>query len=173
MISLFLVDEVCSVRRKSCLDKFREHATHCRELSNFKYIGDFVREALFDVFKHTWVSVKKDAFVNFLTDPLEGRSTLRSIIVLVYGWVWGKHACVDLIEFIHLWDWRLRILLYDRLSSKLLQAKCPNMRKRVLTINMFSYHLFLTLLVSWHQMLWIFWKKFKKSCITMWYLLGL
>ncbi|PNX81415.1 auxilin-like protein, partial [Trifolium pratense] len=34
--------------------------------------------------------------MNFLTDPLEGRSTLRPADVLVYGWVGGKHACVDL-----------------------------------------------------------------------------
>ncbi|PNY11325.1 auxilin-like protein, partial [Trifolium pratense] len=42
------------------------------------------------------ISVKKEAPVNFLTDPLEGRSTLRPADVLVYGWVGGKHACVDL-----------------------------------------------------------------------------
>ncbi|KAJ0932964.1 hypothetical protein HanPSC8_Chr04g0179671 [Helianthus annuus] len=33
--------------------------------------------------------------VNFLTDPLEGRSTLRPADILVFGWVGGKHACVD------------------------------------------------------------------------------
>jgi hypothetical protein len=42
--------------------------------------------------------VKRDAPVNFLTDPLEGRSTLRPADILVYGWVGGKHACVDLTE---------------------------------------------------------------------------
>jgi hypothetical protein len=40
--------------------------------------------------------VKKEVHVNFLTDPLEGRSTLRPDDILVYGWVRGKHACVDL-----------------------------------------------------------------------------
>jgi hypothetical protein len=30
--------------------------------------------------------VKKEAYVNFLTDPLEERSTLRSVDVLVYDW---------------------------------------------------------------------------------------
>jgi len=40
--------------------------------------------------------VKKEAPVNFLTDPLERRSTLRPADVMVYGWVGGKHACVDL-----------------------------------------------------------------------------
>ncbi|GJU57361.1 GDSL esterase/lipase-like protein [Tanacetum coccineum] len=37
--------------------------------------------------------------VNFLTDPLEGRSTLRPADILVFGWAGGKHACVDIQEF--------------------------------------------------------------------------
>ncbi|GKD68631.1 hypothetical protein Tco_1322721 [Tanacetum coccineum] len=43
-----------------------------------------------------WISAKKEAPVNFLTDPSNGRSTLRPADVLVFGWVGGKHACVDL-----------------------------------------------------------------------------
>ncbi|GJW27470.1 hypothetical protein Tco_0044345 [Tanacetum coccineum] len=39
---------------------------------------------------------KGEAPVNFLTDPLEGRSTLRPADILVFGWAGGKHACVDL-----------------------------------------------------------------------------
>ncbi|MFS7963785.1 putative exostosin [Helianthus anomalus] len=31
-----------------------------------------------------------------LTDPLEGRFTLRSADIFVFGWEGGKHACVDL-----------------------------------------------------------------------------
>ncbi|KAK2385189.1 hypothetical protein QL285_072455 [Trifolium repens] len=96
MIPLFPVDEVCPVCRKACLDKFGEHAVHCRELPGFKYRHDLVRDVLFDVFKRAGVSVKKETPVNFLTDPLEGRSTLRPADILVYGWVGGKHACVDL-----------------------------------------------------------------------------
>ncbi|PNX69718.1 auxilin-like protein, partial [Trifolium pratense] len=42
------------------------------------------------------VSVKKEAHVNFLTDPQEWRSTLRPADILVYGWTGGKHVCVDL-----------------------------------------------------------------------------
>ncbi|KAK2384559.1 GDSL esterase/lipase [Trifolium repens] len=41
------------------------------------------------------VFVKKEVPVNFLTDPQEGRLTLRLADVLVYGWIGGKHACVD------------------------------------------------------------------------------
>ncbi|PNY14926.1 auxilin-like protein [Trifolium pratense] len=44
------------------------------------------------------ISVKKEASVNFLTDPREGRSTLRHADVLAYGWVGRKHVCVDLTE---------------------------------------------------------------------------
>jgi hypothetical protein len=36
--------------------------------------------------------------VNFLTDPLKGGSTLRPVDILVYGWIGGTHACVDLTE---------------------------------------------------------------------------
>ncbi|GJZ43324.1 hypothetical protein Tco_0590579 [Tanacetum coccineum] len=42
------------------------------------------------------ISDKKKTPVNFLTDPSEEKSTLRPIDVLVFGWVRGKHACVDL-----------------------------------------------------------------------------
>jgi hypothetical protein len=80
-------------------NKFGEYAVHCREFSDFKYRHDFVRDVLFDVFKRACVSVKKEAPMNFLIDPLEGRSsTLRSTDILVYRWVGGKHACVDLTE---------------------------------------------------------------------------
>ncbi|GAU39704.1 hypothetical protein TSUD_274980 [Trifolium subterraneum] len=92
MIPLFLADELCPVCRKACLDRFGEHAVHCRELPNFKYRHDFVRDVLFDVFKRAGISVKKEAPVNFLTDPLEGRSTLRPADVLVYRWAALKAA---------------------------------------------------------------------------------
>ncbi|PNY15245.1 auxilin-like protein [Trifolium pratense] len=96
MIPIFPIDEVCPVCRKACLDQFGEHAVHCKELPGFKYRHDFVRDVLCDIFKRVGVSVKKEAHVNFLTDPQEGRLTLRPIDVLVYGWIGGKHACLDL-----------------------------------------------------------------------------
>ncbi|KAL6583644.1 hypothetical protein OROMI_002933 [Orobanche minor] len=54
-----------------------------------------VRDVLADVFTRSGVSVKKEAPVNFLTDPTEGRSTLKPADVLIFGWVSGKHICVD------------------------------------------------------------------------------
>ncbi|KAJ0901999.1 hypothetical protein HanPSC8_Chr08g0331881 [Helianthus annuus] len=96
MIPLFPVDEPCPVCRKACLDSFGEHAIHCKELPGFKYRHDWVRDLLCDVLKRAGISAKKEAPVNFLTDPLEGRSTLRPADILVFGWEGGKHACVDL-----------------------------------------------------------------------------
>ncbi|KAL8250908.1 hypothetical protein R6Q59_034601 [Mikania micrantha] len=96
MIPLFPVDEPCPICRKVCLDKFGEHAVHCKELPGFKYIHDLVRDVLCDVLKWAGISAKKEAPVNFLSDPCEGRSTLRPADILVFRWAGGKHACVDL-----------------------------------------------------------------------------
>jgi len=83
MIPLFPIDEVCLVCRKACLDTFGEHAVYCKELPGFKYRHDFVRDVLFDIFRRMGVSVKKEAPVNFSTDPLDKRSTLRHVDVIV------------------------------------------------------------------------------------------
>ncbi|KAL7603985.1 hypothetical protein Lser_V15G19890 [Lactuca serriola] len=96
MIPIFPAGEICPVCRKAGLDSFGEHAVHCKELPGFKYRHDMVRDVLFDIFKCAGVSAKKETPVNFLTDPTEGRSTLRPADILIFGWVGGKHACVDL-----------------------------------------------------------------------------
>jgi hypothetical protein len=57
-----------------------------------------VKNILFDIFRCVRIYMKKEALVNFLIDPQEGRSTLRSVDVLVHRWVGAKHACVDLTE---------------------------------------------------------------------------
>ncbi|GKF44742.1 hypothetical protein Tco_0131294 [Tanacetum coccineum] len=97
MIPLFLVDAICPVCRKACLDSFWKHAIHYKELPGFKYRRDMVRDVLFDICRRVGVSAKKEASVNFLTDPSDGRSILRPAGILVFGWVGGKHASVDLI----------------------------------------------------------------------------
>ncbi|GJT02572.1 hypothetical protein Tco_0823741 [Tanacetum coccineum] len=68
----------------ACLDSFGEHAVHCKELPGFKYRHDMVRDVLFDICRRAGISVKKEAPVNFLTDPSDGRSTLRPADVLVF-----------------------------------------------------------------------------------------
>ncbi|GKB46371.1 hypothetical protein Tco_0897124, partial [Tanacetum coccineum] len=98
MIPLFLVDAICPVCHKACLDSFGEHAVHCKELPRFKYRHDMIRDVLFDICRCVEISFKKEEPMNFLTDPSDGRSTLRPADVLVFGWVGGKHACVDLIR---------------------------------------------------------------------------
>lgn len=47
--------------------------------------------------------MKKEVFMNFLTNPEERRSTLDQ----VYRWVGGKYACVDLT-----WDKQLSKSFY-------------------------------------------------------------
>jgi len=96
MIPLFSIGEACHVCRKVCLDTFGEHTIQYKELPGFKYRHDVVRDILFDIFRRARISVKKEAHVNFMTNPLDKRSSLRFADVMVYRWVGGKHACVDL-----------------------------------------------------------------------------
>jgi len=42
--------------------------------------------------------MKKETHLNFSTNPLDRKSTLRLVDIMVYGWIGGKHACVDLTE---------------------------------------------------------------------------
>ncbi|GJS71533.1 hypothetical protein Tco_0704374 [Tanacetum coccineum] len=95
-IPLFSIDAICPICRKAYLDFFGKHAVHCKELPDFKYRHDMVRDVLFDICRRAGISVKKEVHVNFLTDLSDGRSTLRPVDVLAFGWVGGKHACVEL-----------------------------------------------------------------------------
>jgi hypothetical protein len=84
MIPLFPIDGVCPVCHKMCLNTFGEHVVYCKELSSFKYMHNFARDVLFYIFRRAGVSVKNEAPVNFLTDPLDRRSTLRPTDGIVY-----------------------------------------------------------------------------------------
>lgn len=44
------------------------------------------------------VFVNKEAPVNFLSDPLDERLTHRPTNIMVYEWIRGKHACVNLFK---------------------------------------------------------------------------
>nr|GEY87980.1 putative reverse transcriptase domain-containing protein [Tanacetum cinerariifolium] len=84
-IPLFSIDDICPVCRKACLDSFGEHAVHYKELLGFKYRHDMVRDVIFYVYRRARISAKQEAHVNFLTDPLDGRSTFRPADVLIFG----------------------------------------------------------------------------------------
>nr|GFA98605.1 auxilin-like protein [Tanacetum cinerariifolium] len=90
MILLFLVDVICHVCCKACLDSFREHVVH---LPGFKYRHDMVRDVLFDICKRVRISAKKEAPVNFLTDPSDGRSPLRPGWRFCF-WMGRKKTCM-------------------------------------------------------------------------------
>ncbi|MFS7939598.1 putative exostosin [Helianthus anomalus] len=97
MIPMYPEDETRPICRKACMDKYGEHAVHCKELPGFKCRHDWVRDVSGDILRRAVISAKKEAPVNFLTDHMEGRSTLRPVDLLVFVWAGGKHACVDLI----------------------------------------------------------------------------
>ncbi|GJT11771.1 hypothetical protein Tco_0858813 [Tanacetum coccineum] len=129
MIPLFFVDAICPVCRKACLDSFGEHAVHCKELPGFKYRHDMVRDVLFDICRRAGISTKKEALVNFLTDPSDGRSTLRPADVLVFGWVGGKHACVDLTRVYPLVGLSIRGFTMGQAALKAASCKVTKHKK--------------------------------------------
>jgi len=98
VIPSFPIDEVFPVCCKACLNTFREHTLHCKELPIFKY--HYVRDILFDIFRHARSSMKKKTPLNLLSNVVDGRSTLMATNVLVYRWVGGKYAYVDLTGFV-------------------------------------------------------------------------
>ena len=57
-----------------------------------------VRDVLYDVLKRAGISSKKEASVNFLTNPLQGRFTLRPADILVFGWAGGNMLVWILLE---------------------------------------------------------------------------
>ncbi|KAL8245689.1 hypothetical protein R6Q59_006905 [Mikania micrantha] len=90
MIPMYPEDETCPICRKACMDKYGEHAVHCKELPGFKYRHDWKRDVLWDILRRAGIFAKKEALVNFLTDPMEGRSTLRPADLLIFGWAGGN-----------------------------------------------------------------------------------
>jgi hypothetical protein len=48
---------------------------------------DLVRDMFFYICRRAGISMKKEAPMNLLTDPQEGKLTFRLEDVLVYGWV--------------------------------------------------------------------------------------
>nr|GEX70109.1 putative reverse transcriptase domain-containing protein [Tanacetum cinerariifolium] len=131
MIQLFPVDAICPVCRKACLDSFGEHAVHCKELPGFKYRHYMVRDVLFDICRRVGIFAKKEAHLNFLTDPSDGRSTLRPADVLVFGWVGGKHACVDLTGVSPLVGLISRGFIADQTALKAASGKAVELLSRV------------------------------------------
>ncbi|KAL6514241.1 hypothetical protein OROHE_019228 [Orobanche hederae] len=96
MIPLYPSDSRCPACITGCLDAYGEHAVHCKVDPGFKQRHDHVRDISYDILWRADISSKKEAPVNFLTDPFEGRLRLRPADVLIFGWANGKHACVDL-----------------------------------------------------------------------------
>ncbi|KAJ0467899.1 putative exostosin [Helianthus annuus] len=90
IIPMYPEDETCLICRKACMDKYGEHAMHCKELPEFKYRHDWVRDVLWDILRRAGISANKEAPVNFLMDHMEGRSTIRLADLLVFGWARGN-----------------------------------------------------------------------------------
>lgn len=128
MIPLIFIDEVCPIYCKTYLDIFGEHTIYCKEFPNFKYRYDFVRDALFDLFRRAEIYVKTTMLMNYLTDPQEGISTLKPTNVLMYNLVGEKYAFVDLTKVsplvgLRTGDFTVRHAVLKAASNKMIKHK--------------------------------------------------
>ncbi|GJZ91147.1 putative reverse transcriptase domain-containing protein [Tanacetum coccineum] len=90
MISLFSVDAICPVCRHVWIPLgIMRFIVKSSQVSSNDTIW-------LETFFLKYVGMPGSPPRDFLTDPSDGRSTLRPTDVLVFGWVGGEHACVDL-----------------------------------------------------------------------------
>ncbi|GJZ90209.1 ankyrin repeat-containing domain, PGG domain protein [Tanacetum coccineum] len=68
----------------------------CGDEGACKVVGWLLDDMVVRSWRRVVISAKKEAPVNYLTNPSDERSTLRPADVLVFGRVERKHACVDL-----------------------------------------------------------------------------
>ncbi|KAM0063138.1 putative exostosin [Helianthus debilis subsp. tardiflorus] len=123
--------------------------------------------SFFDIFRFAGISAKKETPVNFLTDPLEGRSTLRPADILVFGWVGGKHACVDLTGVSPLVGLGSSAFTVGQAALKAASGKVIKHEKACLD----NQHVFIPFAFDTFgflaQRLWTYLVEFKRSCIVM------
>ena len=99
--------------------------------------------------------------MNFLADPLDIRSTLMFVDDIVYEWVGGKHACVDLIGVSPLVRLGIGALTVGQAALKGASSKVYKHEKAFSHNQHVLYHLLLTLLASQHHRLLTFYIGFK------------
>nr|GEW76883.1 putative exostosin-like protein [Tanacetum cinerariifolium] len=167
MILLFSVDAICLVCRKACFDSFGKHAVHCKELSGFKYRHNMVKDVFLDICRRVGISGKKEAHINFLTHSSGERSTLRSADVLVFGWVGGKHACMNLTEVSPLLGLSSRGFTAGQAALKAVSCKVTLHEKACIENKQCLFLLRLIPLVSLHLKRWSYSAEFNGLCTTM------
>nr|GEX11484.1 RNA-directed DNA polymerase, eukaryota, reverse transcriptase zinc-binding domain protein [Tanacetum cinerariifolium] len=136
--------------------------------SIFDYRHDMVKDVLFDVCRRAGISAKKEAPVNFLTDPSDERSTLRPADVLIFGWVGGKHACVDLIGVYPLVGLSSRGFTAGQTAWKVASCKVTKHEKACIeNQHVFIPFAFDIFFVSLHLRQWSYSAEFNRLCTAM------
>jgi len=94
-LPVFHKEVLCPRCELTLLDKFGDHALHCRSRPGFKFRHDLVRDVLVSLFHEAGIKVEKEANVSFLS--VQGPTTrlLRPADLLLPGWSQGRSTCVD------------------------------------------------------------------------------
>ncbi|KAJ0453014.1 putative exostosin [Helianthus annuus] len=75
IIPMYPEDETCTTCRKACMDKYGEHAVHCKELLGFKYRHDWVRNVCKLLWR--WKKVTGVVFMTTIWQICKSRNNLE------------------------------------------------------------------------------------------------
>ena len=76
------------------MDKWGDHAVHCSHEIGVKFWHNLVRDMLIDICCKSRISVRKEALMGFYS---EAGKELRLEGLLLFNWLHGKDACLDVI----------------------------------------------------------------------------
>ena len=74
------------------MDKWEDHAVHCASEIGVKFRHNLVWDMLVDICCNAGISIRKEAPLGFYS---EVRKDLRPADILLFNWLHGKDACLD------------------------------------------------------------------------------
>ena len=80
----------CNVHR---MNIWGDHAVHCSSEVGVKFRHNVVRDILVDICSKVGIMVRKEVHMGFL---LEDRKELRPSDLLLFNWIQGIDACLDM-----------------------------------------------------------------------------
>ncbi|GJY09173.1 ankyrin repeat-containing domain, PGG domain protein, partial [Tanacetum coccineum] len=112
-----------------------DSVSKCGDGGACKVVGWLLDDMVVRSWRRVVISTKKEVPVNFLTNPSDGRSTLRLADVFIFGWVERKHACVDLTGVSPLVGLSSRGFTVGQTALKAALCKVTKHEKHALKIN--------------------------------------
>ncbi|GJR40342.1 hypothetical protein Tco_1216026 [Tanacetum coccineum] len=94
-ISMFSEGSLCPSCNVHRMDQWGDHAAHCSSEVGVKLRHNLMRDILVDICSKVGIMVRKEAPICFLSE--DGKD-LRPADPLLFNWIQGKDACLDVTD---------------------------------------------------------------------------